>query len=301
MSVTETHPSTQPSGRFWIASYPEGMANEIAPLGHSSIGALVESSCAQFADRADAERGELAVHDLADAVDARHRERREEVEHFVRLDHEQAVGLAPVGGDLGEEFRGRDAGRRSEIGFLANLRADRFGDRGGRIERGLRFGDVEIGLVERERFDEVGVAQHDLAHGLRDGLVAREVGRHEHGIGTQAFGARGRHRRAHAEHARLVTCGADDRALPAPGDDDGPAAQRGIVALLDRGVERVHVDVDELAHASPPMGARMLARRRGARARGDAAFSYNASRGFAAAHAPLRPDTSAIETARAGR
>ena len=51
MSVTETHPSTQPSGRFWIASYPEGMANEIAPLGHSSIGALVESSCAQFADR----------------------------------------------------------------------------------------------------------------------------------------------------------------------------------------------------------------------------------------------------------
>ena len=26
MSVTETHPSTQPSGRFWLASYPEGVA-----------------------------------------------------------------------------------------------------------------------------------------------------------------------------------------------------------------------------------------------------------------------------------
>ena len=51
MTVTETPPSTQPSGRFWLASYPEGMAGDIAPLGHNSIGALVESACAQFADR----------------------------------------------------------------------------------------------------------------------------------------------------------------------------------------------------------------------------------------------------------
>lgn len=52
MSVTAEHPSTQPSGRFWLASYPEGMAPEIAPLGYSSIGAMVESCCAQFAERA---------------------------------------------------------------------------------------------------------------------------------------------------------------------------------------------------------------------------------------------------------
>ena len=51
MTVTETPPSTQPSGRFWLASYPEGMAGEIAPLAYNSIGALVENSCKQFADR----------------------------------------------------------------------------------------------------------------------------------------------------------------------------------------------------------------------------------------------------------
>src|SRR5690606_41067339 len=34
----------------------------------------------------------------------------------------------------------------------------------------------------------------------------------------------------------------------APGPDDRPAAQRGVVALLDRRVERVHVDVDDLAY-----------------------------------------------------
>ena len=51
MSATETSPSTLPSGRFWLASYPEGVAGEIVPLGHNSIGALVESCCTQFADR----------------------------------------------------------------------------------------------------------------------------------------------------------------------------------------------------------------------------------------------------------
>ncbi|WLS04129.1 long-chain-fatty-acid--CoA ligase [Shinella oryzae] len=51
MSAIEQKPSTEASGRFWLASYPEGMAQTIAPLGHSSIGALVESCCARFADR----------------------------------------------------------------------------------------------------------------------------------------------------------------------------------------------------------------------------------------------------------
>jgi long-chain acyl-CoA synthetase len=51
MSATVQDTSTQPTGRFWLASYPEGMPGEIAPLGHASIGALVESCCARYADR----------------------------------------------------------------------------------------------------------------------------------------------------------------------------------------------------------------------------------------------------------
>ena len=51
MSATIQDPSTQPADRFWLASYPEGMPGEIAPLEHGSIGALVESCCALYADR----------------------------------------------------------------------------------------------------------------------------------------------------------------------------------------------------------------------------------------------------------
>jgi len=51
MSVPGHDPSAPPPGRFWLASYPPGVPGEIAPLGHASIGALVEASCALYAGR----------------------------------------------------------------------------------------------------------------------------------------------------------------------------------------------------------------------------------------------------------
>nr|WP_298097578.1 long-chain-fatty-acid--CoA ligase [uncultured Shinella sp.] len=51
MTATIEAPSTEPTGRFWLANYPDGMAGDIAPLAHPSIGALVESCCAQYAAR----------------------------------------------------------------------------------------------------------------------------------------------------------------------------------------------------------------------------------------------------------
>ncbi|MCP8896322.1 long-chain-fatty-acid--CoA ligase [Shinella daejeonensis] len=40
-----------PAERFWLASYPPGMASEIAPLAHPSIGRFVEACCETFAAR----------------------------------------------------------------------------------------------------------------------------------------------------------------------------------------------------------------------------------------------------------
>ena len=56
-----------------------------------------------------------------------------------------------------------------------------------------------------------------------------------------------RHRAVHAEGARLVARGRDDAAALGVADRHRAAAQRGVVALLDRGVEGVHVDVDDAA------------------------------------------------------
>ncbi|WP_445954447.1 AMP-binding protein [Thauera sp. SDU_THAU2] len=51
MSETVHDPAAPPADRFWLASYPAGMAAEIAPLSHPSIGAFVEASCSRFAAR----------------------------------------------------------------------------------------------------------------------------------------------------------------------------------------------------------------------------------------------------------
>src|SRR5262249_32981261 len=87
-------------------------------------------------------------------------------------------------------------------------------------------------------------------HLARNGLVAHEIRRHEHRVRAQPLGAHRGHGRAHAVAARLVGGRAHHRAQAAPGHHHGAAAQGGIVALLHRGVERIHVDVDDLAHGS---------------------------------------------------
>ncbi len=104
---------------------------------------------------------------------------------FLRLDDEEAVGLAPVGGDLGEEFVGGYAGRGGEVELVADLLADGAGYAGRCGESGFVFGDVEIGLVEGERFDEVGVLLEDFACGSGDGAVASEVRRDEDCLGQR--------------------------------------------------------------------------------------------------------------------
>ena len=77
--------------------------------------------------------------------------------------------------------------------------------------------------------------------------VLAAVDRHEDRVRAQRARGPQRHRRADAEHARLVRRGADDAAIvrPAAADDDRLAAQRRVVALLDRGEERVEVDVQD--------------------------------------------------------
>ena len=189
----------------------------------------------------------MLCRDFADAGEAFDGERREKGVDVFGLDDEEAVGLAPVGGDLGEELVGGDAGGGGEVELVADGVADGAGDFGGGGEAALVFGDVEVGLVEREGLDEVGVAAEDVAGLAGDGAVAEEVGGDEDGVGAEALGAEGGHGGADAEAAGFIGGGADDGAVAAPGDDDGFAAEGGVVALLDRGVEGVHVDVDDLA------------------------------------------------------
>lgn len=51
MSDVSTRRSGHAAEKIWLASYPESVPAEIAPLEHASLGALFESSCRKYADR----------------------------------------------------------------------------------------------------------------------------------------------------------------------------------------------------------------------------------------------------------
>ena len=106
---------------------------------------------------------------------------------------------------------------------------------------------IEIGLIEREWFNERGVFREDGVDLARDGAVDVEARRHEHQLRTLPHGRGRRHGRAHAEGARFVARRSHRTSLGAVADCDGASPQHRIVALLDRRIEGVHVNVDNLA------------------------------------------------------
>ena len=110
-------------------------------------------------------------------------------------------------------------------------------------------GDVEVGLVERERLDQrrhLAIDREDLQ---RHRAVFLELGPDDDQVRAQAHGMRHRHGRADAELARLVAGRRDD--APAgrrTAHHHRPPPQRRVVALFHGRVEGVHVDVENPAH-----------------------------------------------------
>ena len=113
-------------------------------------------------------------------------------------------------------------------------------------------------LIEGDRLDQVRVFLEDLPDLEGDLPVAAEVWAHPDGPGTQPQGRPHRHGRAYPKGTGLVGGRGDHTAaLGIATDHDGPPPEPRIIPLLDGGVERVHVDVDDLAvsaHLRGPPG-----------------------------------------------
>ena len=160
-------------------------------------------------------------------------------------------------------------------------------------------GEVDEGLVERQRLDQRG----ELAQHLHDPLARVAVGveapAEERGVRTAGARLAARHRRADAVAPGLVRRGGHHAPPAGAADDDGLAAQRGLVALLDGGEEGVQVEVEDrrgrthAAHPrSPPMSS-TGATRAGVRPQGsaDAQACGVGGRGKRRRHGPHTPHT----------
>ncbi len=206
---------------------------EIIHVGTADVHEPFDPVCTQFLRRHG-----------PDAPQGIHRQLLEKWLDLLGADDRETIGLFPSGRDLCQKLVGGDAGGCGQLRLGADALLEPPGHR--RPERFAPrvLGHVEIRFVERHRFDQGRDLAEDREHCRRCRLVTGEVGTDDRQRGAQPDGLRHRHRRVNTEHARLVAGGGHDTALVgAATDDDGSAAKRRIVALLDRRVEGIHVDV----------------------------------------------------------
>ena len=169
--------------------------------------------------------------------------RRHERLDLGRGDGEQSVGFAVIRGYFRQHLVHRDARRSREVRLGEDPRLDLPGYE----RRRTHVRDIQKGLVQRQRLDQIRIFAEDGADLLRNGLVDLETRRNEDQIGAQPSGDGRRKRRMHAVGAGFVAGRSHHapRSVVSHGDRTSP--QRRVVALLHRGKEGVHVDMYDLA------------------------------------------------------
>src|SRR5262249_22729271 len=126
----------------------------------------------QVADRLYFHVLQLFLRNFANTGNAFHRQRQKKRIYLFRLNDKETIRLFPVRSNLRQEFVRCYACRRCQAELSSNLFANAARDLCGRWQASLALRNVEIGFVERQRFDQVGVALEDLANLGRYSAIA---------------------------------------------------------------------------------------------------------------------------------
>ncbi len=174
------------------------------------------------------------------------RERIQKRLHPPRLDHRQPVWFVEVGGDLGDQPVGCHSHADGQTTLLLDLKLDLLGHGRGAAPGLEVVAHIQIGLIYRDLLDDGGKAAEDVEDLLRLRAVATEIGLDKDRMRAEPHCAGRRHRRVDPVLAYLVARGRHHPpTLGAAADDDRLALERRVVADMNRGIERVHVAVED--------------------------------------------------------
>lgn len=165
----------------------------------------------------------------------------------IRVDRAEAVRLSPIACDLREELVVGNAGTCNKSQLPPNVRLDATGNFSTLSDPKLVGRNVEIRLVERQGLNQIRITAEncvDLAGYLS---IVLQSGFNENQIRTKRFCFRTRHGASDAVSAGFVACGCDNPPPLGMADGNRTTAKSRIVALLNRGIKRIHVDVDDAA------------------------------------------------------
>ena len=178
-------------------------------------------------------------------------------------DDRQPAGLARVAADLRHDLARRDAERAGEARAGPHRGLHRLGD-DARLEEVARdLSDVEVALVDARLLD----GRHDPANGrphVSRVLAVEAVTRpDEDRLRAAADRLGGAHRGMDAELPRGVVRGRDDAAaVRVAADDERLSPQLRVLQLLDRGEERVEIEVRDDGPGTATANKRTYRRRR---------------------------------------
>ena len=179
-----------------------------------------------------------------------------EFRHLVLLHFELSVRLLQVARDFGHELVRTDPGRCGQLRLAINQPPNDLRQWPGRAR--VRR-DVEIRFVERERLHERGEAMQDFADHRGFLAVNIEACRHDDQVRATLKRHESRHRGAHAELTRFVVAGGQNSApVSRAANADRLSFQRRLIAHLDRGVEAIHVEMDDGAILTVRLHQEML-------------------------------------------
>jgi hypothetical protein len=185
--------------------------------------------------------GEPGRGDGSDAPHQPDRQVVQEPELARRIDHDEAVGLGDLRGDLGQVLGARHPDRDGEPELRPDAPADRRGDLGRGAEEMRAPRDVGEGLVDRQPLHQRRELAEDGDGSVAEAPIVAEVPADEDELRAQLARPQAGHAAAHAEGPGLV----GRREHHAAPDGDRPAPQARIEQLLDRGVEGVQVGVQD--------------------------------------------------------
>ena len=160
-------------------------------------------------------------------------------------DRGEAARLVQVRGDLGQEFVVAETDRNGDGELVLHPECEpRQGLGGAPPVQGLRARQVHERLVDGERLNLRREIQHHRPDLAADGGVLLHVGLDDGRLGAGLQSLEHRHGRMHAVGAREIAARGDHTPVTAA-DDHGDVAKLRAVALLDRGVEGVAVEMGD--------------------------------------------------------
>ena len=182
-----------------------------------------------------------------DAPKLLYRKSSHEVQGLIGVNGAKAVGLPHVGSYLGQKLVVRHAGRSRELQLIANAPLDFEGYIHRHVHAPFVDRDIKKSLINGKRFDEVGIIVEDGMYLPRHLFIFPIIPIHHDKLRTAPLGRHHGLGRMHAKSPGLITGRRHHTARTVVAHGDGLSAQFGMVSLLHRSKEGIHVYMYYLA------------------------------------------------------